>query len=79
MDPLHFMSLFCMETASACLGIIGKTLLELGSDLMKPSNAYYKSMQMVVQKDIPNAKPINADLKVWYEQKPKKKENGSES
>ncbi len=52
------------------------TLLELGSDLMKPANAYYKSVQMGVQMDVPNAKPINDNLKIRYEQKPKKKEVG---
>jgi hypothetical protein len=55
------------------------TLLELGSDLMKPANAYYKSVQMGVKMDVPNAKPINDNLKIRYEQKPKKKENGSVS
>lgn len=55
---------------------LGDTLLELGVDLMKPANAYYKSVQVGVKMDVPNAKPIDADLKVMYEQKPKKKENG---
>ncbi|GAB2484911.1 hypothetical protein [Algoriphagus taiwanensis] len=56
---------------------LNDTLLEVGSDLMKPSNAYYKSVQMGVKMDVPNAKPIYEDLRVRYEQKPKKKENGA--
>lgn len=56
---------------------LNDTLLEVGSDLMRPCNAYYKSVQMGVKMDVPNAKPIYEDLKVRYEQKPKKKENGA--
>lgn len=56
---------------------LNDTLLEVGSDLMKPCNVYYKSVQMGVKMDVPNAKPIYEDLKVRYEQKPKKKENGA--
>ena len=52
------------------------TLLELGSDLLKPANAYYKFVQMGVKMDVPNAKPINDNLKIRHEQKPKKKEVG---
>lgn len=55
---------------------LNDTLLELGSDLMKPCNAYYKSVQLGVSMDIPNAKPIYEDLRVRYEQKSKKKETG---
>lgn len=52
---------------------LSDTLLELGSDLMGPSNAYYQSVQLAVKMDIPNAKPIYNDLKVRYERKGKSK------
>lgn len=54
------------------LSNLSDTLLELGSDLMKPSNVYYNQAKMGVKMDVPNAKPIYADLKVRYERKPKK-------
>lgn len=57
---------------------LSDTLLELGYDLMKPSNAYYNQAKMGVKMDVPNAKPIYADLKVRYERKPKKNGNGAE-
>lgn len=55
---------------------LSDSIMDLGVDLMKKSNAYYKSVQMGVKLDVPNAKPIDADLKVRYEQKPKKKDGG---
>lgn len=58
---------------------LSDTLIELGHDLMKPSNAYYKLVQVGVKMDVPNAKPIEADLRVRYERKPTKKGNGAES
>ena len=57
---------------------LSDTLLELGHDLMKPANAYYKMVQVGVKMDVPNAKPIEADLAVRYERKPKKNGNGPE-
>ena len=58
---------------------LSDTLLELGQDLMKPANAYYKLVQVGVSMDVPNAKPIEADLAVRYERKPKKNGNGPEA
>lgn len=55
------------------------TLMKAGAEVMTPSNAYYKSVQMAMKMSIPNAKPIYDDLRVRYERKPKKKEDGSES
>lgn len=52
---------------------LNDTILELGSDLMGPSNAYYQSVKLGVKMDIPNAKPIYNDLKVRYERKGKSK------
>ena len=57
---------------------LSDTLLELGHDLMKPAKAYYKMVQVGVKMDVPNAKPIEADLSVRYERKPKKNGNGPE-
>ena len=68
----------CYNALNQIVSNLGDTVLLLGADLMKPSNAYYNSVQMGVKMDVPNAKPIYADLKVRYEQKPKKKENGTE-
>lgn len=50
------------------------TLMKAGAEVMTPSNAYYKSVQMAMKMSIPNAKPIYDDLRVRYERKPKKKE-----
>jgi hypothetical protein len=58
---------------------LNDTLLELGVDLMRFANAYYNQVKQGVKMDVPNAKPIAADLKVRYEQKARKKENGTES
>ena len=56
---------------------IDDTLLELGIELMKVANAYYLQTKTGVKLDVPGAKPVYEDLRVRYEQKPKKKENGS--
>lgn len=58
---------------------LSDTLLQLGYDLMKPSNAYYNQAKSGVKMDVPNAKPVYEDLKVRYERKPRKKTNGTES
>jgi hypothetical protein len=58
---------------------LNDTMLELGVDLMRFANAYYNQVKQGVKMDVPNAKPIEADLKVRYEQKSRKKENGTES
>ena len=55
------------------------TLMKAGAEVMTPSNAYYKSVQMAMKMSIPNAKPIYDDLRVRYERKPKKKDDGLES
>lgn len=52
------------------------TLMKAGAEVLTPSNAYYKSVQMAMKMSIPNAKPIYEDLRVRYERKPKKKEEG---
>ncbi|WP_051315889.1 hypothetical protein [Algoriphagus vanfongensis] len=52
---------------------LSDTLLELGSDLMGPSNVYYTSVKLGVKMDVPNAKPIYNDLKVRYARKSKSK------
>lgn len=52
---------------------LSDTLLQLGTDLMKPSNAYYASAQLGEKMDIPNAKPIVKNLSIRYEHKSKKK------
>lgn len=54
------------------------TLMEAGSEVMVPSASYYKSVQMAVKLGVPSAKPIEADLKVRFERKPKKPGSGSE-
>jgi hypothetical protein len=51
---------------------LNDTLLELGVDLLKVSNAYYNQVKQGVKMDVPNAKPIEADLRVRYQRKPKK-------
>lgn len=58
---------------------LSDSLLEMGSELMDDSNAYYKQVKMGVEMDVPNAKPVYADLKVRYERKPKRPEEESES
>ncbi|TDQ16642.1 hypothetical protein DFQ04_2764 [Algoriphagus boseongensis] len=58
---------------------LSDSILDMGSQLMKSSNAYYKQTQVAVEMDVPNAKPVNADLKVRYERKPKPAVNGIES
>ncbi|GAA0879797.1 hypothetical protein GCM10009119_27660 [Algoriphagus jejuensis] len=55
------------------LSNLDDTMLELGVDLMKVSNAYYNQTKSGVKLDVPNAKPVYEDLRVRYEQKPKKK------
>lgn len=60
------------------LSNLDDTMLELGVDLMKVSNAYYLQTKSGVKLDVPNAKPVYEDLRVRYEQKPKKKGDGPE-
>lgn len=48
------------------------TLMELGSEVMGPANSYYKSVQSAAKLGIKNSKPIDDDLKVRYQRKPKR-------
>lgn len=57
---------------------LNDTLLELGVDLMRFANAYYNQVKQGVKMDVPNAKPIEADLRVRYQRRPKKNgDNGN--
>ncbi len=58
---------------------LSDTVLATGSGLMQSANAYYKQTQVAVEMDVPNAKPVYADLKVRYERRPKPGGNGKES
>ncbi|MFC3881040.1 hypothetical protein ACFOSV_12675 [Algoriphagus namhaensis] len=62
----------CYNALNQIVSNLNDTVLLLGADLMKPSNAYYASVQMGVKMDVPNAKPIYEDLKVRYEQRPRR-------
>lgn len=61
------------------LSNLGDSILEMGSQLMGDSNAYYNQVKMGVEMDVPNAKPIHNDLKVRYERKPKQNGDKDES
>lgn len=61
-----------VNTLTQLLSNLGDSMLEMGSQLMEACNTYYKQVKIGVEMDVPNAKPIEADLKVRYERKPKR-------